>query len=259
MEKVRVERPSSAGGRIAVITLNRPDKRNAVDADVLRLLQRHLAELAQDGELHSVILTGEGSTFSAGADVSVLKGLGPVEADRFMRAGQAVATVIEEFPLPVVAAISGYALGGGLELALACDIRIAARAAKLGQPEIVLGSLPGWGGTQRLVRAVGEARALEMILTGRLIDAAEALAFGLVHRVADEDPLASALELCQGFNDRSPVALGLAKRAVRAARGPTELGLEVERLAVAVTFATPERAEAERRFLDRRKGASARA
>ena len=242
----------SVSGRFATLTLDRPPL-NILDLEMLGALDEALGMIEREGDLVAVFLRGAGErAFSAGADVTAFSGLDPVAAEALMRYGQEVYAALEDCPKPVLAAINGYALGGGLELALACDLRVATASAKLGQPEITLANLPGWGGTQRLPRVVGEARAKELIFTGRLVDAAEALAVGLVNTVVKGAALAAALELAGELCAHAPTALALAKQAIHAARLPGEAGYAVEREAVALCFATAEQQAAVREFTSRR-------
>jgi enoyl-CoA hydratase len=245
MPSLEVERV----GAVEILTLNRPERLNAIDREILDLLAERVMSAARDDAARCLIVTGAGErAFSAGADVTAFSGLDALGAEELMRHGQAVYAALEDCPKPVLAAINGYALGGGLELALACDLRIAAADAKLGQPEVTLANLPGWGGTQRLPRIVGEAAAKELIFAGRLVDAAEALTLGLVNRVADGSALDAALELAHELCTRAPTAIALAKQAIHAARLPGVAGYAVERQAVALCFTTPEQQEAVRTF-----------
>lgn len=240
-------------GAIAIAVLNRPERLNAINRDVLDQLAAWEADARADDGVRCLIVTGAGDrAFSAGADVSGFPDLDPLAAQELMRYGQEVFQALEDSPKPVIAAVNGYALGGGLELALACDFRIAAAAAKLGQPEITLANLPGWGGTQRLPRIIGESAAKDLILTGRLVDAAEARSLGLVQRVTDGPAIDAALELARDLATRAPAALAGAKAAIHAARGSGDDGYLVERQAVALCFTTREQQEAVREFLSRK-------
>src|SRR6185503_6692856 len=177
----------------AVITLNRPDALNALSFALIKELSRVLDDVATS-EVRAVLITGAGEkAFCAGADIKELIGRTLIEQKRGGELGQSVFAKLESLPIPSVAIINGYAFGGGLELALACTLRIATRNAKMGLPEIKLGVIPGYGGTQRLPRAVGEGRAMEMILSGRTVDADEAQRIGLVQRIVDGDPLAAGM------------------------------------------------------------------
>jgi len=180
---------SQVGERIATITLNRPDKLNALNHVTLTELGAAMAEARADPTVGGIILTGAGRAFAAGADISEIKGLSAIEAQATSEFGQRVFRSIETSPKPVIAAVNGFALGGGCELAMSCHIRIAGESAKFGQPEVKLGLAPGYGGTQRLPRLVGAGRALHLLLTGETIDSAEAMRIGLVTRVVPNDEL----------------------------------------------------------------------
>ena len=198
---------------IATVTVDRPDAMNALDRPTLEELRDRLAELAEDAEARVVVLTGSGEkAFVAGADIKYMSGLGVDEAKAWGALGHEAGQLLETMPKPTIAAINGFALGGGCELALACDLRYAAPPAKLGQPEINLGIIPGWGGTQRLARVCGLGVAKELILTGRLVDAEEALDLGLVNGVHDP-VLDKAREVARLLASKSPLALAAAKRA----------------------------------------------
>lgn len=244
-------------GRVLIATLDRPDKANALDReliDALDDLARSVTAPGGAGAPHAVVIAGAGRVFSAGADISELADLDLAAARAQMRRGQDVFGRIEQAPVAVVAALTGPALGGGLELAMAADIRIASPSARLGQPEITLANLPGWGGTQRLPRLVGRGPALEMILTGETITAARAYELGLVNRIAD-DPVAAATDLAHRIAERSPHAVAGAKRAVHAGlSGGMPAGLEVEADAVAACCQTAEQHDAVTAFLHRRTG-----
>lgn len=255
MPSVRSEPRDTATGRVLIATIERPEVHNAVNADVLTALEELARRVGSDTSIRAVIITGAGErAFSAGADISTFTGLDAVGAEALMQRGQQVFQEIEDLPVPVIAAINGYALGGGLELALACDVRIAAVSARMGQPEATLANLPGWGGTQRLPRAVGEARAKELIFSGRLITASEAERYGLVQAVSEPNQLlADALHLAESLLPAGRTAVSLAKGAIHAARGGGPAGYAVERHAVAVCFTTPEQQAAVGRFLDKRR------
>ena len=201
---------------VAVLTIDRPDALNAFDVATLTELRDRLLELRADAETRVVVLTGAGDrAFAAGADIKHMSGLDPAEAKEWGGLGQSVAQLLETNPQPSVAAINGFALGGGCELALACDVRYASRNAKLGQPEINLGIVPGWGGTQRLARVCGLAVAKDLVLTGRTIDAEEALRIGLVSAVYEPGELLDrTLETARLLASKSPVALRAAKVAL---------------------------------------------
>jgi enoyl-CoA hydratase len=240
-------------GRVIVATLNRPAKGNALNQELIDALDALAGGLEADAGTGALVLTGAGEkAFSAGADVSELDGLDREAAREQMRRGQAVFDRLEQLPIAVIAAVNGFALGGGLELAVAADIRLAAVTARLGQPEISLANLPGWGGTQRLPRLVGRGIATELILTGELIDADRAHAIGLVNHVV-ADPLAASVEMAQRIAGHSPVAVAGAKHAIAVGlREGSAAGLAAEAEAVAECCTTDDQRAAVRAFLDRR-------
>lgn len=240
--------------RVATITIDRPEKRNALNGRVRRELLTALDALEPDDRVRVVVITGAGEkAFVAGADIGEFADRTPLEQRAAME-GRRVFEAIAAFPKPVIASINGFALGGGCELALACDVRIAARSARLGQPEVNLGILPGGGGTQRLPRLVGLGRAMRLILTGELIDAEEAERIGLVDLLVEDDELRDRTrELATSIAVRSPVALKLIKQAVRAsAEMPLAAGLELERELFITAFASEDRTEGVRAFLEKR-------
>jgi len=203
-----------ADGGVCVVTIDRQDALNALNVETLTELRDRLREVAADQSVRAVVLTGAGEkAFVAGADIKYMSGLSPEDAKGWGALGHEAGRLLETMPKPTIAAINGFALGGGCELALACDIRYASSRAKLGQPEINLGIVPGWGGTQRLARVCGVGVAKELIFTGRTIDAEEALRIGLVNALADP-VLDKALETARELAAKSPVALALAKRLV---------------------------------------------
>ena len=201
---------------IAVITVNRPDKLNALNADTVRQLDARLREARGDDAIRVIILTGAGEkAFVAGADIAELSRMGPIDGVAVSREGQATFRMMEAMPKPVIGVINGFALGGGLELALACHIRIASTRAKFGLPEVKLGIIPGYGGTIRLPRLVGRGRALEMMLTGEMIDAEEAYRIGLVNRIAEPDALLdTARDLARKMIANGPIAIAMALESV---------------------------------------------
>jgi enoyl-CoA hydratase len=213
-------------GGIAVVTIDRQDALNALDVATLTELRDRLRDVAGDDEVRVVVLTGAGEkAFAAGADIKYMSGLDRDQAAAWGALGHEAATLLETMPKPAIAAINGFALGGGCELALACDLRYGSSRARLGQPEINLAIVPGWGGTQRLARVCGIGVAKDLILTGRTVDAAEALRIGLVNEIADP-VLDRALETSRELASKSPSALAVAKRLVNAS--PGSLALEVE-------------------------------
>lgn len=241
-------------GGVAVLTANRPDKRNALNGTLRRELVDALDALRDDDEARVVVITGAGEkAFIAGADLAEFAERTPDEQRSAMEQRR-VFDVIAEYPKPTIAMINGFALGGGCELAMACDVRVAAESASLGQPEIRLGLIPGGGGTQRLPRLVGPGRALRLILTGELITAAEALRIGLVDEVVADGALrARVLEVAASMASHSPVALRLAKAAVRTALElPLAAGLAHERELFIAAFGSEDGGEGVAAFLARR-------
>ncbi len=241
-------------GRVALVTIDRPEKRNALDAPTRRRLLESLDRLREDRDVRVVVLTGAGEkAFVAGADIAEFEQRTPVEQVRVMQE-LSVFQALDGFPKPVIAMINGYALGGGCELAMACDIRIAADSAKLGQPEITLGIIPGGGATQRLPRLVGAGLAYRLLYTGEILPATEALRIGLVDEVVPAAALrARVMELAGTIAERSPVALRLIKEAVRSAqRTGLDDGLRHEVSLFGVAFASRDKAEGVRAFLEKR-------
>jgi enoyl-CoA hydratase len=241
-------------GAVATLTINRARVLNALDGETCDALASAWDRIEGDGAVRCAIVTGAGErAFCAGADIRQLSGMDSAAALAFMAFGQRVFDRIAASPKPTIAAVNGYALGGGLELAMACDLRLAADGAFFGQPEITLGSIPGWGGTQRLPLLVGLGRARELVLTGRIIDAAEAERIGLVSRIVPAADLAAeAQALAERIASLAPVALALAKDALHQVEGNLAEGLRVEREHVARTFATDDQREGARAFLEKR-------
>jgi enoyl-CoA hydratase len=238
---------------VAVVTIDRQDALNALDVDTLTELRDRLREIAGEADTRVVVLTGAGEkAFVAGADIKYMSGLDPEGAKDWGALGHEAGRLLETMPKPTIAAINGFALGGGCELALACDIRYAASRAKLGQPEINLGIVPGWGGTQRLARICGLGVAKELVFSGRTIDAEEALRIGLVNAVADP-VLDRALETARELASKSPVALSLAKRLCNLTLGVDHAGgLEVEADEFGDLFASEDAKEGLAAFVEKR-------
>jgi enoyl-CoA hydratase len=250
-ETIRVERD----GPLAVITIARPDKLNALNSTARREIMTAVDELAADESIRVAILTGAGEkAFVAGADVSEFAARSPAE-QREVYNHRRVYDAVAEFPKPILCAIHGYCLGGGSELALACDLRIADRTARFGQAEIRLGLIPGAGGTQRLARLVGPGQAVRIALTGDLIDAEEAHRIGLVEFLVEEGQhLEKAREIAGRMARWSPVALRLAKRSIRAAMETTlSAGLELERELFLAAFSSADGQEGVRAFVEKRE------
>jgi enoyl-CoA hydratase/carnithine racemase len=238
-------------GGVAVITLNRPEVRNAISRQVQSDLRAALADIRADDKVGAVVFTGAGDrAFAAGADIAQLQ-------NYTLHTGltaemQRLYDEVEAFEKPTIAAVNGYALGGGCELAIACDIRIAAPTARFGLPETMLSVLPGAGGTQRMARLIGVGRAIELILTGRVLSASEALSAGLVTSVA-EDPVVAARETARQILSRGPLAVRLAKLVVRTGMDADQrTGLVVERLAQALLYTTADKHEGAEAFLAKR-------
>ena len=238
----------------ALLTLNRPEALNALSFALVRELARAFDEVAA-GDARALLITGAGTrAFCAGADIKELIGRPLAEQKRGAEQGQAAFAKLDRLPVPSVAIVNGYAFGGGLELALACTFRLATRNAKMGFPEVKLGLIPGYGGTQRLPRAVGEARALEMILTGRTVDAEEAHRIGLVNRLLDGDAVAAGIAFAREFSGYSLPVLGLARDAVRRALDtPVTEGLRIEADLSTLAFQTRDAAEGMAAFIEKRK------
>lgn len=241
--------------KIAVITINRPDKLNSLNSSVHVEGVTALDELKKDDSVRVVVITGAGpKSFVAGADISEFAGHTPV-TQRAMFQERTLFNTIDSFPKPVIAMINGFCLGGGNELALACDIRICSENARFAQPEINLGIICGGGGTQRLARLIGEGRAMEMILTGDMIDAPTALKFGLVNYVFTAEELeAKTMEFAAKIAEKAPVALQMSKEAVKfASRSNLDEGLRREVDLFAICFSTADKEEGVAAFLEKRK------
>lgn len=241
--------------KVALVTINRPKVLNALNGPTLEDLVQAFTALEEDRQVKAVVLTGAGNkAFVAGGDISFMQNLKPVAARNFALYGVRILNFIENFSKPVVAAINGFALGGGCELAMACDLRIAAETARFGQPEVNLGVIPGFSGTQRLPRLVGKGRAKELLYTGDSIDAAEAWRIGLVNKVVAPDQLlSSSMEMASKIAAKSPTALRLCKDAVNHGM---EMALEQASIyeidLFALTFSTRDQAEGMTAFLEKR-------
>jgi enoyl-CoA hydratase len=244
-----------AGGAVATVTIDRPQVLNALDDVTLRELLAAFEGLAESPLLRCVILSGAGEkAFVAGADIAKMAGLGPRDARAFAELGHSLGDAIEALSVPVIAAVGGFALGGGCELALACDFIYASTKARFGQPEVNLGVIPGFGGTQRLARRVGLGRARELIYTGAIIPAEEALRIGLVNAVVDPAQLMPRVRaVADAIAQKGPLAIADAKRALR--RGsdlPLAEAHELERQLFAGLFATEDQKEGMKAFLEKR-------
>jgi len=244
--------------KTALVTINRPDKLNALNHTTLEELKNLFEELQSMEDVYSVIITGSGEkAFVAGADIAELNKLNMIEGKKFAEFGQSVFNIIENFDKPVIAAVNGFALGGGCELALACHFRLASENAKFGQPEVNLGIIPGYGGTQRLTRLIGSGRAMEMILTGDMIDANEAYRIGLVNKVLpSSELLTKAIEIAQKINSKSQPAIRLAIKAIKAAdKMNLNQGLDFEAVLFGLCCGTEDFKEGTSAFLEKRKPA----
>ena len=242
---------------VDILTLNRPEALNALSFAVLREIEGRVGEVERgidEGEVRALLVAGAGDrAFCAGADVKELMGRTPLEHRRGLRFGQTLFQRIANLPVPSIAIIDGYALGGGLELAMACTFRLATGAARMGLPEIKLGLVPGYGGTQRLPRLVGEANALDIVMTGRMVRAEEGLSMGLVNRIVEGDPIEAGLAFAAEITHYSLPALRLAREAVRRALDlPVREGLEVEADVGALSYQTKDAAEGMRAFIEKR-------
>jgi len=247
---VLLERPAAG---VALLRINRPEARNALNLEVRGLIARHLSEIADDETARCVVLTGNEKSFAAGADIKEMAGAGAIEmmqrgVDRLWR-------TISGCPKPVIAAVNGFALGGGCELAMTCDIIIAGESAKFGQPEVKIGIIPGGGGTQRLTRAAGKYKAMKYILTGEPFGAPEALAIGLVSEVVpDAEVEARAVAMAAQIAELPPLAIRLAKESVlNGMEAPLGSGLAYETKLVQILFASQDQKEGMAAFIEKRK------
>ena len=244
-----------AAGPICTVTVNRPKVLNALDLETVRELTDAFVALSNDAAIRCVIVTGAGDkAFVAGADIAAMAELSPPEARAFAERGHRLGAVMEALPAPVIAAVNGFALGGGLELALACDFALASSTAKLGLPEVTLGVIPGFGGTQRLARRIGPGRARELIYTGNLLTADEALRIGLVNAVTEPAALSTTVRaLAEKIASRAPLAVAAAKRAIKeGADLPLGQALGVEAELFAQLFASEDQKQGMRAFLEKR-------
>jgi enoyl-CoA hydratase len=242
---------------IGFLTINRPEKLNAISNELISELKKLLDEIENDEEMRVLIITGAGDkAFVAGADIKELVDRDASQGRRVSKERQEIFSRIENLPVPVIAAVNGYALGGGLELALACSIRICSEKAQFGAPEVKLGIIPGDGGTQRLPRLVGLGRAMELILTGDFIDAQEAYRIGLVNKVLPQEELMDkATELATKIASRPPLAVRFAKEAVnRSQEGDAASGFALESYLHALSCTTEDKKEGVSAFLEKRKG-----
>jgi enoyl-CoA hydratase len=248
---IKIERK----GAVAVLTIDRPDKLNALSSEVHREGVEALNALKNDDSVRVLVITGSGEkSFIAGADISEFEGMTPV-TQRSTFSEPTLFNTIDSFPKPVIAMVNGFCLGGGNELALACDLRICSENARFSQPEINLGIMPGGGGTQRLTRLIGEGRSMEIMLTGDMIDAETAYKFGLVNHVYPADQLkAETMKLADKIAEKAPIALQLCKEAVKfASRSNLDEGLRREVDLFSICFSTEDKVEGVSAFLEKRK------
>lgn len=241
-------------GRVATVTINRPEAMNAFNSELLEVLIYEMDTLADDGGVGAVVITGAGRAFGAGADIAQMKDYNPAQGRAYSELGQRATTTIEQLPVPVIAAVNGYALGGGCEIAMACDIRLCSENAKFGQLEINLGIMPGWGGTQRLVRICGPSFAHELLYTGRMADAEEALRWGLVSATYPKEELVpKAQEMAALIAAKSRAALRNIKLATsRALDQDLRGGLRLEADLFGLCFSTHDQKEGMDAFLNKR-------
>lgn len=247
---------TSKSDGICTVKINRPDKLNAMNMDVAKELVNIFENLGKDDTVKVIILTGEGDkAFSAGADIEYMSKISPDESEEYAKLGQLVTATVENVKQPTIAAINGFALGGGCELAMSCDIRIAANTAKMGQPEVTIGIPPGWGGTQRLMRIVGIAKAKEMVYTGKMIKAEEAREIGLVNQVVELSTLMDeTMKMAKIIAGNSAIAVRMSKAAINKGRNADlDTGLGIELLAWRNCFTHPDREERMTPFVNKSK------
>jgi enoyl-CoA hydratase len=243
-------------GAVRIITVARPDKLNALNRDTLNELTLAFTQAAQEDSVRVVVLAGSGEkAFVAGADIAEMNGYTPIQAQAFSRTGQRLMSLIERLGKPVIARIQGFALGGGMELAMACHLRVASEKAKFGQPEINLGLIPGFGGTQRLLRLAGRSAALELCLTGATIPAQRACELGIVTRVVAPEVLDETVDaLADQLAAAAPLAAaGILDAVLQGGETSLDQGLEFETQAFALVFSSEDMREGTRAFLDKRK------
>ncbi len=247
---------TSKSDGICTVKINRPDKLNAMNMDAAKELVEIFENLGKDDEVKVIILTGEGDkAFSAGADIVYMSKISPDESEEYAKLGQLVTATVENVKQPTIAAVNGFALGGGCELAMSCDIRIAANTAKMGQPEVTIGIPPGWGGTQRLMRIVGIAKAKELVYTGKMIKADEAREIGLVNQVVELSALMDeTMKMAKVIASNSAIAVRMSKSAINIGRNADlDTGLGVELLAWRNCFTHPDREERMTAFVNKSK------
>jgi enoyl-CoA hydratase len=249
-DPVRSERRDS----VQLLTLSRPDVMNALDTETLQSLEAHASEIAADPAVRAVVITGEGRAFCAGADIEAMRSFTPLDAEGFSRLGHRAFSALEELSIPTLAAVNGFALGGGCELALACDFIYASAKARFGQPEVKLGLIPGFGGTSRLARRVGVAWAKELVMAGDPIGADLAREIGLVNRVFEPDAvLEETLKTAAAIAARGPVAVRMAKRVIQEGQGAdVRVAHALEQAAFGTVFGSRDRDEGLDAFLTKR-------
>lgn len=240
---------------ILTVTINRESKMNALNLEVIAELTNVMRDVRKDEKIHAVILTGAGhKAFVAGADIAEFASFDSEEGEAMSRDGHALMNLIENSPKPVLAAVNGYALGGGCELAMACHLRVASSNAHFGQPEVNLGLIPGYGGTQRLIQLIGKGKALEMLMTGEMIDVGEALKLGLVNKISEpEDLLNDSRDLLRKILEKAPLAIAKVIDCVNAFYDNKRDGFEVEIRQFGASFDTQDFKEGSRAFLEKRK------
>ncbi|OFZ92215.1 MAG: enoyl-CoA hydratase [Betaproteobacteria bacterium RIFCSPLOWO2_12_FULL_62_58] len=249
-DSVLIERPTEGVG---LIRINRPEARNALNMEVRKLIAKHLTEMGEDDAIRCIVLTGNDKSFAAGADIKEMAGAGTIEM--LARGTHKLWRTIAACPKPVIAAVNGFALGGGCELAMTCDIIVAGESAKFGQPEVKIGIIPGGGGTQRLPRAVGKYKAMRYVLTGDLFSAKEAFDMGLVSElVPDAEVEKRAVEMAKQIAELSPLAIQQAKEAVlRGMDAALDTGLALETKAIQILFSSQDQKEGMAAFIEKRK------
>ena len=247
---VLLERPAEA---VVLLRINRPEARNALNLEVRKLIARHMTEMGEDDAVRCIVLTGNDKSFAAGADIKEMAEAGTIEM--LQRGIHRLWRAIAACPKPVIAAVNGYALGGGCELAMTCDIIVAGESAQFGQPEVKLGIIPGGGGTQRLTRAIGKFKAMKYILTGELFGAREAFETGLVSEVVpDAEVEKRAVELAKQIAELPPLAVQLAKEAVLAGMdAPLTSALALEAKSLQILFSSQDQKEGMKAFIEKRK------
>ena len=247
---------TSKDGGVCIVKINRPSKLNAMNVDVAKEIINTFKELDKDDSVRVIILTGEGDkAFSAGADIEYMSKISPDESEVYAKLGQEVTATIENVTKPTIAAVNGFALRGGCEVAMSCDIRIASDNAKLGQPEVTIGIPPGWGGTQRLMRIVGIAKAKELVFSGKMIKATEAKEIGLVNNVVSQESLMEeAMNMAKAIAANASLAVHMSKSAINTGRNADlDTGLSVELLAWRNCFSDPEREKRMTDFVNKSK------